>query len=103
MARLKGLGRGLDALLSGSDEARAGDSLRSLSLDKIRAGRYQPRTRMDEESLGELADSIRNQGVMQPILVRPVDGGGYEIIAGERRWPSAPPPGLVEISALVPP
>src|SRR5260221_3424581 len=101
MARLKGLGRGLDALLSGSDEARAGDSLRSLSLDTIRAGRYQPRTRMDEESLGELAESIRNQGVMQPILVRPVDGGRYEIIAGERRWLAAQRAGLVEIPALV--
>src|SRR5436190_12092050 len=101
MAKLKGLGRGLDALLSGSDEARAGDALRSLSLDRIRAGRYQPRTRMDEESLAELADSIRNQGVMQPILVRPVDAGRYEIIAGERRWRAAQRAGLKEIPALI--
>src|SRR5258708_11236962 len=110
MARLKGLGRGLDALLSGSDEARAGDSLRSLSLDNIRAGRYQPRTQMDEESLGELAESIRNQGVMQPILVRPVDGGRYEIIARERPWlaahraalPQIPAPGRVRPDSAPP-
>src|SRR5258708_25288461 len=102
MARLKGLGRGLDALLSGSDEARAGDSLRSLSLDNIPAGRYQPRTQMDEESLGELAESIRNQGVMQPILVRPVDGGRDEIIARERRRPAAQRPALGEIPAPAP-
>ena len=101
MARLKGLGRGLDALLSNSDEARESDALRSLALDRIRAGRYQPRTRMDEESLAELADSIRNQGVMQPILVRPVDAGRYEIIAGERRWLAAQRAGLAEIPALV--
>ncbi|HTS22885.1 MAG TPA: ParB/RepB/Spo0J family partition protein [Casimicrobiaceae bacterium] len=100
MAKLKGLGRGLDALLS-SSEAAAGDALRSLALDRIRSGRYQPRTRMDEASLEELAESIRSQGVMQPILVRPVDGGRYEIIAGERRWLAARRAGLAEIPALV--
>src|SRR5262252_4252538 len=63
MAKLKGLGRGLDALLSASDEAGASDALRSLALDKIRSGRYQPRTRMDEASLDELAASIKSQGV----------------------------------------
>ena len=83
MAKLKGLGRGLDALLSSSEEAGANDALRSIALEKIRSGRYQPRTRMDEASLDELAASIRSQGVMQPILVRPVDAGRYEIIAGE--------------------
>ncbi|HEX8009700.1 MAG TPA: ParB/RepB/Spo0J family partition protein [Casimicrobiaceae bacterium] len=101
MARLKGLGRGLDALLSGSDDASEGDALRSLALDRIRSGRYQPRTRMDEASLAELADSIRNQGVVQPILVRPIDGGRYEIIAGERRWLAAKRAGLAEIPALI--
>ncbi|HZI84276.1 MAG TPA: ParB/RepB/Spo0J family partition protein [Casimicrobiaceae bacterium] len=100
MAKLKGLGRGLDALLSSGDEARP-DALRALALDQIRSGRYQPRTRMDEASLDELAASIRNQGVMQPILVRPVDGGRYEIIAGERRWLAARRAGLAEIPALV--
>jgi ParB family chromosome partitioning protein len=101
MAKLKGLGRGLDALLSSSEESAASDTLRSLALDKIGSGRYQPRTRMDEGSLDELANSIRSQGVMQPILVRPVDGGRYEIIAGERRWLAARRAGLVEIPALV--
>ena len=101
MAKLKGLGRGLDALLSSSDGPAADDALRSLALDKIRSGRYQPRTHMDETSLDELAASIKGQGVMQPILVRPLDGGRYEIIAGERRWLAARRAGLAEIPALV--
>jgi ParB family chromosome partitioning protein len=101
MAKLKGLGRGLDALLSASDDAGASDALRSLALDKIRSGRYQPRTRMDEASLEELAASIKSQGVMQPILVRPIDGGRFEIIAGERRWLAARRAGLDQIPALV--
>lgn len=101
MARLKGLGRGLDALLAGTDEAPAGDALRLLAIDKIRAGRYQPRTRADEASLADLAESIKVQGVVQPILVRPIDGGRFEIVAGERRWRAAARAGLEEIPALV--
>jgi ParB family chromosome partitioning protein len=101
MAKLKGLGRGLDALLAGSDETSGGESLQSLPLDRIGVGKYQPRTRMDEQSLAELALSIKAQGVMQPILVRPVDGGRYEIIAGERRWRAAQRAGLKEVPALV--
>jgi ParB family chromosome partitioning protein len=102
MIRPKGLGRGLDALLAGDDAAPAeGEALRMLAVDRIRVGKYQPRTRMDAESLAELADSIRAQGVMQPILVRPIDGGRFEIIAGERRWRAATQAGLVEIPALV--
>ena len=101
MAKLKGLGRGLDALLAGSDEVASGESLQSLPLDRIDVGKYQPRTRMDEQSLAELALSIKAQGVMQPILVRPVDGGRYEIIAGERRWRAAQRAGLKEVPALV--
>jgi len=101
MARLKGLGRGLDALLAGTDEVPAGDALRLLAIDKIRAGRYQPRTRADEASLVELAESIKAQGVVQPILVRPIDGGRFEIVAGERRWRAAARAGLKEIPALV--
>jgi ParB family chromosome partitioning protein len=100
MAKLKGLGRGLDALLSGSDE-KASDALQSLPLDRVGSGRYQPRTRMDEAALAELAESIKAQGVMQPILVRPIDAGRYEIIAGERRWRAAQRAGLKEIPALV--
>jgi ParB family chromosome partitioning protein len=100
MAKLKGLGRGLDALLAGSDET-AQDALQSLALERIRSGRYQPRTRMDEASLAELAESIKAQGVMQPILVRPVEDGRYEIVAGERRWRAAQRAGLKEIPALV--
>jgi ParB family chromosome partitioning protein len=102
MIRPKGLGRGLDALLSGSDDrAPADDSLQTLSVDRLRAGKYQPRTRMDAGSLAELAESIREQGIVQPILVRPIDGGRYEIIAGERRWRAAQQAGLREIPALV--
>jgi len=101
MAKLKGLGRGLDALLSGSDEPTTRDAMQSLAIERIRSGRYQPRTRMDEAALEELADSIRQQGVVQPILVRPVDGGQYEIVVGERRWRAAQRAGLKEIPALV--
>jgi len=102
MIRPKGLGRGLDALLAGTDdETREGDSLQMLAIDRVRPGRYQPRTKMDAASLAELALSIKEQGVMQPILVRPVDGGRFEIVAGERRWRAAQQAGLREIPALV--
>ncbi len=96
--RPKGLGRGLEALL-GSD--RAATDQRTLAIDALRAGRYQPRTRMDPASLEELAASIRVQGVMQPILVRPLGEGRYEIIAGERRWRAARLAGLAEVPVLV--
>jgi len=101
MAKLKGLGRGLDALLSGEDSAAPpqGD-LRMLGVTQLKPGKYQPRTQMDSESLQELADSIRAQGLMQPILVREM-AGGYEIIAGERRWRAAQLAGLNEVPVLV--
>ena len=73
----------------------------TLRLDLLQAGKYQPRTRMDEGSLYELAESIRSQGIMQPILVRPVGGGRYEIIAGERRSRAAKLAGLSEVPVLV--
>ncbi|MCC2596049.1 ParB/RepB/Spo0J family partition protein [Pusillimonas sp. MFBS29] len=108
----KGLGRGLDALLG--EDARAIDDLgqpdlqtklpSTLKVGLLRAGKYQPRTRMDEGALNELAESIRSQGVMQPILVRPLDGkdkGNYEIIAGERRFRAAKIAGLSEVPVLV--
>jgi ParB family transcriptional regulator, chromosome partitioning protein len=102
MIRPKGLGRGLDALLAGNDEAASSaESLQTLSVDRLRPGKYQPRTKMDAASLAELALSIKEQGVMQPILVRPVDGGVFEIMAGERRWRAAQQAGLREVPALV--
>lgn len=95
----KGLGRGLDALLAGnSSEPQRQDTLR---VDYLQPGKYQPRTHMDQDSLNELAASIKAQGVMQPILVRPVDGGRYEIIAGERRWRASQLAGLHEVPVLV--
>ena len=101
MIRPKGLGRGLDALLAATDETPASDSLQTLAIDRLRPGKYQPRTKMDAASLAELALSIKEQGVMQPILVRPVDGGRFEIVAGERRWRAAQQAGLRDIPALV--
>jgi ParB family chromosome partitioning protein len=101
--KLKGLGRGLDALLGGDmDEMPAPPGApSSLALSRLQAGKYQPRTRMDEGALNELAASIKTQGIMQPVLVRPVDGGRYEIIAGERRFRAAQLAGLDEIPVLV--
>jgi ParB family chromosome partitioning protein len=101
MTRLKGLGRGLDALLAGTDQPEAAEALQSLSIDRLQPGKYQPRTRMDDAALDELAASIREHGVMQPILVRPVDGGRFEIVAGERRWRAAKRAGLTAVPALV--
>ncbi len=101
MIRPKGLGRGLDALLSSGNEDAPREALQTLAIGRINPGRYQPRTRMDETALNELAESIREQGLMQPILVRPVDGGRFEIIAGERRWRAAQRAGLTEVPALV--
>ena len=101
----KGLGMGLEALLGPkvSDVPPADPAApTSLALSRLRTGKYQPRTRMDEGSLYELAESIKSQGVMQPILVRPVDGG-YEIIAGERRFRAARLAGLDEVPVLVKP
>jgi ParB family chromosome partitioning protein len=101
MIRPKGLGRGLDALLAGTDDANTPESLQTLAIDRLRPGKYQPRTRMDEASLDELAQSIREHGIMQPVLVRPVEGGRFEIIAGERRWRAAQRAGLKDVPALV--
>jgi ParB family transcriptional regulator, chromosome partitioning protein len=99
MMKQKGLGRGLDALL-GRDEPPK-DSLMNLAVNRIRPGKYQPRTKMDQEALAELAASIKSQGLMQPVLVRPVDRDRYELIAGERRWRAAQMAGLDHVPALV--
>ncbi|MBC8745303.1 ParB family chromosome partitioning protein [Paraburkholderia sp. WC7.3g] len=105
VARKKGLGRGLEALLGGTSditEAVVIDGAPSvLPLGKMQAGKYQPRTRMDEGALQELAASIRAQGLMQPILVRPIAADRYEIIAGERRFRAARIAGLDEVPVLV--
>ncbi len=96
----KGLGRGLDALLSGG-KTEKDDVMRELSVTSLRPGKYQPRSQMDEESLNELAASIKAQGVMQPILARQLADGGFEIIAGERRWRAAQLAGLTHVPVLV--
>ncbi|HEC29339.1 MAG TPA: ParB/RepB/Spo0J family partition protein [Gammaproteobacteria bacterium] len=103
----RGLGRGLDALLGSvatapdqPKESRDGE-LREIAVELLQRGRYQPRTDIHQESLEELADSIREQGLVQPIVVRPVGQGKYEIIAGERRWRAAQMAGLQEVPAVV--
>jgi ParB family chromosome partitioning protein len=102
MMKPKGLGRGLDALLGGEDaEAPSRESLATAAIEQLRPGRYQPRTKMDQESLNELAASIKAQGLMQPILVRSAGNNGYEIIAGERRWRAARIAGLAEVPIVV--
>jgi ParB family chromosome partitioning protein len=121
-AKKKGLGRGLDALLGGAraadpltpdqgDETAAsaeaitgpvtGEAVRELGLDQIQRGRYQPRREFDEERMRELADSIAAQGVIQPIVVRPIAAGRYEIVAGERRWRASQQAGLDRIPVVV--
>ena len=101
MARHKALGRGLDALLGTAPESREEERLAQLAVASLRPGKYQPRTRMDEASLAELADSIRARGVIQPVVVRAVGDGHYEILAGERRWRAARIAGLERIPAIV--
>lgn len=102
MAKIKGLGRGLDALLGTDDEAGGGgETLASLPVDQLQPGRFQPRARIGQEGLAELAESIKAQGVMQPILARPIGAGRYEIVAGERRWRAARMAGLTAVPALV--
>lgn len=103
MKRNKGLGRGLDALL-GTESAPAISTPGTLTLARLRPGKYQPRTKMNTESLRELAESITAQGVIQPILVRKIDGnegGDYEIIAGERRVRAAAIAGLQEVPVII--
>ena len=102
--KLKGLGRGLDALLAGN-ETQGREQQRTLPVANLQPGKYQPRTQMDSTSLEELAASIRAQGLMQPILVRPIGGSlgddRFEIVAGERRWRAAQMAGLTEVPTLI--
>ncbi|CAK7021267.1 ParB/RepB/Spo0J family partition protein [Saezia sanguinis] len=105
----KGLGMGLEALLGPKVEEQqthAGEGIHTLKIEQLKVGKYQPRTQMDEGALYELAESIKAQGIMQPILVRPVDGKdkantAYEIIAGERRTRAAKLAGLTEVPVLI--
>jgi ParB family chromosome partitioning protein len=102
MIKHKGLGRGLDALLGGGQgRGASADELAQIPVSSLKAGRYQPRTRMDKGALEELAESIRSRGIVQPILVRPLASGTYEILAGERRWKAAQLAGLATIPAVV--
>jgi ParB family transcriptional regulator, chromosome partitioning protein len=100
MAKVKGLGRGLDALLGG-DEQQPQEHLMNVALTQLRPGKYQPRTQMDPNAIAELAESIKAQGVIQPILARPLGDGHFEIIAGERRWRAAKLAGLDAVPVLV--
>jgi ParB family chromosome partitioning protein len=115
-AKRRSLGKGLDALLSGSatgtpsaseaasgqeGEAGADSGIREIPVELIERGRYQPRRDFDPEALQELADSIIAQGLMQPIVLRPIGEQRYEIIAGERRWRAAQLAGLAAIPAVV--
>ncbi|MGR8919788.1 MAG: ParB/RepB/Spo0J family partition protein [Gammaproteobacteria bacterium] len=106
-AKKKGLGRGLDALLGiGAEQVAVeeanGDQLKAVPLDLIQRGKYQPRVNMHTESLNDLAESIKAQGVVQPVVIRPIaEGGRFELIAGERRWRAAQMAGLSTIPAIV--
>ncbi|MDF0605779.1 ParB/RepB/Spo0J family partition protein [Neisseriaceae bacterium TC5R-5] len=99
MAKLKGLGRGLDALLSTVETVD--DRLTSLPIEAIRPGKYQPRSFMHEAALDELAASILAQGIIQPLIVREMGLGDYELIAGERRWRAASKAGLSEVPVVI--
>ena len=108
MNRKRGLGRGLDALLgvggknAPAEELSSPDLLRTLPVELIQRGRFQPRLTLRQEALEELAESIRAQGIVQPVVVRALgEGGRYELIAGERRWRAAQLAGLAEIPAIV--
>lgn len=101
MAERRGIGRGLAAILQVSDEPASPDELRELPVDLVRPNPRQPRRHFDEASLAALAESIRERGVLQPVLVRPADGGQFELVAGERRWRAAGLAGLERVPALV--
>ncbi len=106
MVRKPGLGKGLDILLSSASKSKKKDdnkdsSMRILPVDKIEKGQFQPRLSIEPEALQQLADSIKAQGLIQPVVVRPIAGGGYELIAGERRWRACQIAGLHDIPAII--
>ncbi len=111
-AKKRGLGRGLNALLGSAKEvneltnpqpasAEKANGVQKIAVDLIQRGTYQPRVHFEPEALQELADSIQAQGVIQPIVVRPIEGGRFELIAGERRWRATQLAGIAEIPAVV--
>ena len=104
--RMKTLGKGLEALLPGGDADIAGSSsaggiLLSCDVERIAPNPYQPRKEMDPSALRQLSESIKEKGIIQPLLVRKVEGGGYELIAGERRWQAAKMAGLEKVPVIV--
>ena len=102
MIKPKGLGRGLDALLGGKGGAASNEGeLREILIGDLSPGKYQPRTHMDQAALEELAQSVKHRGIVQPILVRQIKAGKFEIVAGERRWRAAQIAGLPTVPALV--
>ncbi|MDA0272290.1 MAG: ParB/RepB/Spo0J family partition protein [Proteobacteria bacterium] len=102
VAKKRGLGRGLDALLPKKVKAAPPETgLEEVPIEFIQPGKYQPRTYFSEESIAELSDSIKAQGVIQPIILRPIGDDRYEIIAGERRWRAAQHAGLEKVPAVI--
>ena len=101
MGTNKGLGRGLDALLSNDEASNENSSLESCQIDNLITGKYQPRSHMNQIALNELAESIKMQGIMQPIVVRSIGNMKYEIVAGERRWRAAKLANLSEVPILI--
>jgi ParB family chromosome partitioning protein len=95
------LGRGLSALIPDSPAPAIADRSLDVDTDLLRPNKFQPRTHMDDDRIDELSRSIKAQGIIQPIVVRRVDGGGYEIIAGERRWRAAQRAGLLKVPVVV--
>lgn len=103
-SKKRGLGRGLDALLADvhqEEKTSLDETLQHFPLDMIQPGKYQPRVDMSQDSLEELADSIKAQGLVQPIVIRPIDDGRYEIVAGERRWRASRMAGLESVPVLI--
>lgn len=101
MAQKKGLGKGLDALFIDNATKIEGSSAEMLKINEVEPNRNQPRKAFDNEALQQLADSIREHGIIQPILVRPLNSGGYQIIAGERRWRASRMAGLTEVPVII--
>lgn len=98
----RGLGRGLSALLGSANDSPPNEAeIAEISVADLQAGRYQPRTHFSDKPLLELSESIKSQGVIQPVVVRPIRGGGYEIIAGERRWRAAQLAGLDSLPCVI--